>query len=268
MDIPLLELKNVCKSFKLNTGVFSAPLEIKAVDKVSFSLEKGKTLALVGESGCGKSTLARIISRLIYPDSGEILFYGQNIHNKDARFQTDLYRCIQMIFQDPFSSLNPRLSIGASIVEPLENLAKQNTVFGEKWRDKKTRHARVEEMLSLVGLMPEHALRYPHEFSGGQRQRIAIARALICSPELVICDEPVSSLDVSVQAQVLNLLMDLQDRFSTSYLFITHDLNLIGHISDRVAVMKQGRIVEMGNSLDILKHPEHEYTRLLLQNAV
>ncbi len=266
MQPPLLELKHVRRSFQLRQGFFSTPFTVKAVDNVSFTLEKGKTLALVGESGCGKSTLARLIARLITPDSGQILFKGRKINDTEPAFQRSLFRSIQMVFQDPFSSLNPRLSIGSSILEPLENLASHDANFGAKWKDKKVRQARVAEMLALVGLNPQHSGRYPHEFSGGQRQRVAIARALICGPELLICDEPVSSLDASVQAQVLNLLMDLQERFATSYLFITHDLSLIGHISDSVAIMKQGAIVEMGKSAEVMQNPQHPYTKILMES--
>lgn len=223
---------------------------------MSLSIRKGETLGLVGESGCGKSTLARMVVRLLAPTAGDILLDGQSVFHGSEAFTRSLPSRIQMIFQDPVSSLNPRRSIGKSIQEALDI---HSVGTGAE------RRAAVEEMLSLVGLRPEQYTRFPHEFSGGQRQRVAVARALIMNPELVVCDEPVSALDVSIQAQVLNLLADLQQRLNLTYLFISHDLAVIGHISDRIAVMYLGRIVELSSAQGLFANPLHPYTRALLR---
>ena len=231
---PLLEVRHLSRGFDVRRGLFQTPAgRVLAVDDVSLSVMRGETLGLVGESGCGKSTLARLILRLVPPDSGDILFEGRSL--LDGNVPPEVARRLQMVFQDPFSSLNPRLQVGTSIGEPLRAAG----VPPEETR------RRVAAMLEQVGLLPEHATRYPHEFSGGQRQRIAIARAVILHPEFIVCDEAVSALDASVQAQVLNLLKDMQQRYGFAYLFISHDLAVVGHMSDRVAVMYLGRIVEI-----------------------
>ncbi len=250
----VLELRGISRSFQVRRGLLAKSQSLLAVADLSLSIDAGETLGLVGESGCGKSTVAKIASGLLAPDSGQALLDGAPVHAKNGASHK-LQVPVQMVFQDPFSSLNPRLTIGASIREPLD-------IAGNLTRAE--RDARAAEMLELVGLSPEHARRYPHEFSGGQRQRIVVARALICRPKLVICDEPVSSLDASVQAQVLNLLKNLQERFAPAYLFISHDLSVVGHMSDRIAVMYLGRIVELASSADLFDSPRHPYTQALL----
>lgn len=253
---PLLELRDISRHFTVRRGYFDpTPHVLRAVDGVNLTVGAGETLGLVGESGCGKSTLARIIVRLLAPTAGDVLLDGQSLLTADAAFRATLPGRLQMVFQDPFSSLDPRMSVGRSIEEPL---AAAGT------GDAASRRERVEEMLRLVGLRPEHRTRYPHEFSGGQRQRIAVARALILNPDLLICDEAVSSLDASVQAQVLNLLRELQERLGLAYLFISHDLGVVGHMSDRVAVMYLGRLVECGPRDALFRSPAHPYTRALL----
>lgn len=251
---PLLRIENLSRHFTVRRSFLDpSPLIVRAVDGVDLHIERGETLGLVGESGCGKSTLARMVVNLLPASGGNIFLHGQPITQDKA---SDLSQRLQMIFQDPFASLNPRMRIGHSIAEPLVSAGKS----------KAERDALVEESLVMVGLRPEHAERYPHEFSGGQRQRIAIARALIARPELVVCDEAVSSLDASVQAQVLNLLMDLQEKLGLSYLFISHDLGVVGHMSDRVAVMYLGRIVEIAPRDELFHRPSHPYTKLLLDS--
>ncbi len=255
-DKALLKVENLEVHFPVTRGiVFERRIgTVKAVDGVSFSIARGETLGLVGESGCGKSTVGRAILRLTQPTAGRILFDGQEFGAGDTPMA--LRRRVQLIFQDPYASLNPRMSIGEAIAEPirLHRLRDGETAVRE----------RVQELLSLVGLAPSHAARFPHEFSGGQRQRIGIARALACEPDLLVCDEPVSALDVSIQAQIVNLLQDLQDRLGLSYLFIAHGLSVIKHISHRVAVMYMGRIVESGAKSEIYAAPRHPYTRALL----
>lgn len=256
----LLRIDNLSRHFTVRRSMFNpSPLVVRAVDGVSLSIQRGETLGLVGESGCGKSTLARMVVGLLPPSSGGIFLHGQSTLGPHTG---SLARKLQMIFQDPFASLNPRMRIGNSIAEPL--IAMKDT--NDTRLNKEERMARVHQSLNMVGLRPEHALRYPHEFSGGQRQRIAIARALIAEPELVVCDEAVSSLDASVQAQVLNLLSDLQENLGLSYLFISHDLGVVGYMSDRVAVMYLGRIVESGPRDALFRSPAHPYTRLLLSS--
>jgi len=252
----LVEVKNLTKLFPVRTQFFSRmKLFVQAVVDVNLAIRHGETLGLVGESGCGKSTLGRLILRLQEPTSGEIFFEGENILEYGAEHLRQLRRQMQIIFQDPYSSLNPRKTVGSIIEEPL---------IIHKRGGKKDREERVLRLMEVVGLRPEHVNRYPHEFSGGQRQRIGIARALALNPKLIIADEPVSALDVSIQAQVLNLLDDLQDEFHLTFLFVAHDLSVVEHISDRVAVMHLGRIAELALSDDLYRRPKHPYTQALL----
>ena len=253
---PLLEVKNLKKYFPVKGGIFSKPIGyVYAVDGVSFYLNKGESLGLVGESGCGKSTTARAILRLIEPTEGEILFEGKDVCKLDRKEMRSIRRDMQIVFQDPYASLDPRRTVEQIIGEPLDvfNIA-----------TKKGRKERIAYLLQKVGLSPEHARRYPHEFSGGQRQRIGIARALALNPKLIIGDEPVSALDVSIQAQVINLLEDIQKEFKLSYIIIAHDLAVVEHICDRIAVMYLGRIVELAKDKELYTSPVHPYTVALL----
>ncbi len=252
----LLEVTNLKKYFPIKGGVFSKTIGyVYAVDGVSFTVDKGETLGLVGESGCGKSTTGRSILRLIEPTDGKIHFEGQDVTALDKNAMRSLRREMQIIFQDPYASLNPRMTVGSIIGEPLE-------IHKIARGSEKTE--RVASLLQKVGLRAEDMRKYPHEFSGGQRQRIGIARAIALNPKLIVCDEPVSALDVSIQAQVINLLEDLQEEFGLSYLFIAHNLNVVEHISDRVAVMYLGQIVELASDADLYNDPQHPYTEALL----
>ncbi|MRG87884.1 ABC transporter ATP-binding protein [Salinibacillus xinjiangensis] len=253
---PLLKVTNLKQYFPIKGGIFSRTVNhVKAVDDVSFTVYEGETLSIVGESGCGKSTTGRSILRLENPTSGEVRFNNINLLDLTKREMRAARKDIQVIFQDPFASLNPRQTVGRIIEEAME-------ILTDMPREK--RLDRVKELLQQVGLRPEYAYRYPHEFSGGQRQRIGIARALATNPKLIICDEAVSALDVSVQAQVLNLLKKLQKQYNLTYLFISHDLGVVRHISDRVMVMYLGKVVEIGEKKDIFDHPQHPYTKALL----
>ena len=257
MSKPLLEVENLAKHYPVKKGLVMARTvgTVRAVDGVSFKLARGETLALVGESGCGKSTTARLVLRLIEATAGSVYFEGTDISEMTGAPLRKLRRRMQIVFQDPFASLNPRMTVGDILEEPL---------VVHEIGDAASRKARVKELLGLVGLADYHAARYPHEFSGGQRQRIGIARALAVEPALIVCDEPVSALDVSIQAQVINLLKDLQSRLGLSYLFIAHDLAVVKHAADRVAVMYLGKIVEIAGKNELFAHPRHPYTRTLL----
>jgi oligopeptide/dipeptide ABC transporter ATP-binding protein len=252
----LLEVKGLTKHFHASGGIGRAAGTVRAVDGVSFSVRRGETVGLVGESGCGKTTTGRCILRLERPTAGQILFEGIDLATLSDQALRAARRRIQVIFQDPYSSLNPRMTIGQLLAEPLK-------VHGIV-PDAKAREARVHELLAQVGLLPQHAKRYPHQLSGGQRQRVGIARALAMEPSLIVCDEPVSALDVSIQAQIVNLLEDLQKRLGLTYLFIAHDLSVVRHISDRVVVMYLGKIVEVADRQALYEEPLHPYTRALL----
>jgi oligopeptide transport system ATP-binding protein len=253
---PLVEVKALSKRFPIKSGWFSRAKEsVKAVESVDLVIGRGETLGLVGESGCGKSTLGRCLIRLLEPSSGQIFFDGKDVTALKGEGLRGLRRRMQIVFQDPYASLNPRMTVGKIVGEPLEI---------HKLGSRADRENRVKELLELVGLRAESLRKYPHEFSGGQRQRIGIARALAVNPDFLVCDEPVSALDVSIQAQIVNLLMDLQQKLGLTYLFIAHDLKVVQHISQRVAVMYLGRVVEIASSRDLYKNPQHPYTTALL----
>ncbi len=261
----LLRVNNLKKHFPIHSqGIFTKTVvgHVRAVDDVSFAIKRGEVLGLVGESGCGKTTTGRVILRALAPTSGEIIFQDADMGEVDlaklSRNQLQrIWRNIQLIFQDPYSSLNPRMTLEQIVSEPLRNYQ----------MDTNNRRERVAELLDLVGLRPEYMSRYPHAFSGGQRQRIGIARALALNPQMIICDEPVSALDVSIQAQILNLLQDLRNRLDLTYLFISHDLSVVRHLSNRVIVMYVGKIVEVANTEDLFKDVQHPYTNALLASA-
>ncbi|MET3682015.1 peptide/nickel transport system ATP-binding protein/oligopeptide transport system ATP-binding protein [Alkalibacillus flavidus] len=256
MSNPILEVNNLKKYFDIRGGIFGKKVgEVKAVDDVSFTVNEGEILGIVGESGCGKSTTGKALLRLIEPTEGEVRFNDEDITQVNSEQMRQLRRDMQIIFQDPYASLNPRHTVEKIISEPL-------LVHG--MTDAKERKERVQELLEIVGLRAFHASRYPHQFSGGQRQRIGIARALANNPKLIICDEPVSALDVSVQSQILNLMSDLRDQFNLTYLFIAHDLSVVKHISDRVGVMYLGRLVELADKDELYENPKHPYTQALL----
>ena len=250
---PLLEVKHLKQYFDINDGIFSTK-KLKAVDDVTFYINKGETLGLVGETGCGKTTVGRSILQLYKPTDGQIFFNGKEIKtNEDIN---EFHKKATMVFQDPYSSLNPRMTVADIIGEPLD-------VHG-LYKTKEERRAKILELMEHVGLNSEHASRYAHEFSGGQRQRIGIARALAVNPEFIVCDEPVSALDVSIQAQVINMFEELQEKFGLTYLFIAHDLLVVRHISDKIAVMYLGRLVELADADEIYDHPLHPYTQALI----
>jgi oligopeptide transport system ATP-binding protein len=254
----VLEVRDLVKHFPIRVGVlFKRTIgHIKAVDGVSFDLHQGETLGVVGESGCGKSTLAKMLMNLEKPTSGSVRYKGKDVFKLSAAEQRRLRRNIQLVMQDPYTSLNPRMTVGDIIGEPYD--------IHPDVAPRGSRRAKVRELLDVVGLNPEHINRYPHQFSGGQRQRIGVARALALNPEIIVCDEPVSALDVSIQAQVMNLLERLQNEFSLSYIFIAHDLSVVRHLADRVAVMYLGKIVELGTDVEIYDRPTHPYTQALL----
>lgn len=257
-DNVLLEVKNLKKYFPIRKGFFGRDVQhVKAVDDVSFYVRRGETLGLVGESGCGKSTTGRTLIRLYEPTAGEIIFDGAEIGMMSEKEMMPFRKKMQMIFQDPYASLNTRMTVGDIIGEAIDI---HNLASG------KERTEIIHDLLNRVGLMPDHAIRYPHEFSGGQRQRIGIARALAVKPEFIICDEPISALDVSIQAQVVNMLGDLQDEMGLTYLFIAHDLSMVRYISDRVGVMYLGKLVEIADSEELYEHPAHPYTQALLSS--
>ncbi|KAB2333313.1 dipeptide ABC transporter ATP-binding protein [Cytobacillus depressus] len=256
MKQSLVEIKNLKKYYSTKKNAFSRNVSyVKAVDGLDFSIYKGETLGLVGESGCGKSTTGRAILQLQPPTDGDVLYEGENLVGMKSKDLRRVRRDMQMVFQDPYASLDPRMTVGEIISEPLEI---------HKISSGKEKNIRVEELLDTVGLSSYHAKRYPHEFSGGQRQRVGIARALALNPKFIVADEPVSALDVSIQSQIVNLFQDLQERFDLTYLFIAHDLSVVKHISDRVAVMYLGRIVEMGDKKSLYSQPMHPYTQALL----
>lgn len=252
----LLEVKNLKKYFPIQTGVFQKTQSfVKAVDDVSFDVYEGETLGIVGESGCGKSTTGRSIIRLIEPTNGHVIFQGKNMSELKGHDLQKIRRDLQIVFQDPYASLNPRMTVGTILEEPLKIHGLGSAA---------ERREKVKELLTIVGLTEYHFDRYPHEFSGGQRQRVGIARALITRPKLIVADEPVSALDVSIQSQILNLMKDLQEQFKLTYIFISHDLSVVRHISDRVGVMYLGRMVELAPKHKLYANPKHPYTQALL----
>ena len=253
---PILDVQNVGKIFGISSGFLTKPVTLTALSDISFTVNEGETLGIVGESGCGKSTLGRCILQLLTPDEGKVLWLGQDLTALPEDEMRKRRRDLQIIFQDPLASLNPRMTVGGIIADPLRTLMPEMSA--------KQRRAKVIEMMEAVGLLPEMINRYPHEFSGGQAQRIGIARALITEPKLIVCDEPVSALDVSIQAQILNLLSELRDRFNLTLVFISHDLSVVRHVSDRIMVLYLGRMIEYAPREALYNAPKHPYTRALL----
>ena len=253
MSSPLIEARNLSKSFAIGGGFLAKKKVVRAVENVSFQIQRGETLGLVGESGCGKSTIGRTLLRLYEPTSGQIFFDGNDITRANMR---PYRKRMQIVFQDPYASLDPRMTVGDIVGEPLD--------IYRACANKAERRERILELLNLVGLNSEHMNRYPHEFSGGQRQRVSIARSMALQPDFMVCDEPISALDVSIQAQVINMFEELQEKLGVAYLFIAHDLLVVRHISDRIAVMYLGRIVEIGDADEVSEHPLHPYTQSLL----
>lgn len=254
--ISLIEIKDLKKTFSISTGLFGRSLTLTALENINFSVKKGETLGIVGESGCGKSTLGRCILQLLSPDEGQVLWLGRDLTKLPAEEMRKRRADLQIIFQDPLASLNPRMTVGEIIEDPLKALKPDMS--------KIERRAKVVKTMEAVGLLPEMINRYPHEFSGGQAQRIGIARALITDPKLIVCDEPVSALDVSIQAQILNLLAELKDEFGLTLIFISHNLSVVRHVSDRILVLYLGRIVELATGDEIYENPKHPYTKALL----
>ena len=252
----IIKVENLKTHFKLNSSLFSHPQIVKAVNGVSFEIHRGETFGLVGESGCGKSTLGRTLVKINFPTEGRIEFKGQDITTLKGKQLKNFRKSAQMIFQDPYASLNPRMTVGEIIKEPM--------IIHHIFDTPQQREQRVTELLQIVGLKPDHIRRYPHEFSGGQRQRISIARTLALNPEFIVCDEPISALDVSIQAQIINLLEEIQTKHGIAYLFVAHDLSMVKHISDRIGVMYLGHMVEIGDADKLYAHPMHPYTRALL----
>lgn len=252
----ILKVTDLKTHFDVTKGMFAKKQIVKAVDGVSFEIHKGETFGLVGESGCGKSTLGRTLVKIYEPTSGSIEYRGKDITKLKGKELKEFRKSVQMIFQDPYASLNPRMTVGEIIREPMDIHGIYNTA--------REREDRVVELLQIVGLKPDHIRRYPHEFSGGQRQRISIARTLALNPDFIICDEPISALDVSIQAQIINLLKHIQEELGISYLFVAHDLSMVKHISDRIGVMYLGNMVEIGESSDLYHNPMHPYTKALL----
>ncbi len=258
-ETPLLKVENLKTYFDITKGLFSKKQVVKSVDDVSFTINAGETFGLVGESGCGKSTLGRTIVKIYPATDGAIYYNGKNIAKLSKDEEKEFRKDVQMIFQDPYASLNPRMTVGEMIKEPME-------IHGILNSDAE-REERAAELLKIVGLKPDHIRRYPHEFSGGQRQRISIARALALNPKFIICDEPISALDVSIQAQIINLLKEVQEQTGIAYLFVAHDLSMVKYISDRIGVMYLGHLVELGDADDLYEHPLHPYTKALLSAA-
>lgn len=252
----LLRIENLGKTFSLSAGLFARPFTLTALEDINFTIRQGETLGIVGESGCGKSTLGRCILNLLTPDSGRVVWMGEDITHLPEAAMRKRRRDLQIIFQDPLASLNPRMTVGEIIADPLRTLMPELKTA--------ERHARVVKTMEAVGLLPEMINRYPHEFSGGQAQRIGIARALITEPKLIVCDEPVSALDVSIQAQILNLLADLKEQFGLTLIFISHNLSVVRHVSDRILVLYLGRMVELTDGDELYNNPKHPYTRALL----
>ena len=253
----MLEIKDLKKTFPISGGIFTKKQNLIAIEDINFSLNSGETLGIVGESGCGKSTLGRCILQLLKPDAGQIIWLGDELTSLSWKKMREHRKELQIIFQDPLASLNPRLTVGEIISDPLKTLMPE--------LDQKQRKEKVLKMMQMVGLLPEMISRFPHEFSGGQAQRIGIARALITGPKLIVCDEPVSALDLSVQAQILNLLSDLKDEFKLTLVFISHDLSVVRHVSDRIMVLYLGRMVELAPSSELYDDPKHPYTKALLK---